>query len=245
MHFSENINHVLTQPEVAELLFDQLSDIVFFVKNTAGEYQVVNQTLVQRCNAKSKDDLIGKLPSAVLGKDLGRRYEEQDQLVIRQGQSLMKHLELHNYQSQEIGWCLTTKLPIYNKSQKCIGIIGVSQDLKLPDLSDSSLVGISSALSFAKKNLQENPTIGQMATIANMSPFQLDRRMKILFGITTGKWILQTKITKASQLLIDTDLSILETAFTSGYNDQSAFTRQFRKATGLTPTEFQKRNRTR
>ena len=243
MNLSENIDKALTNPEVAELLFDQLSDIVFFVKNVDGQYQIVNQTLVQRCGAKSKANLIGKLPSDVLGKELGRRYEEQDQLVIKKGQSIIGYLELHNYQSKETGWCLTTKLPIYDSEKNCIGVIGVSQDLKWPDLTDASLRGISSALLFAKNSLQENPTIGQMADIAKMSPYQLDRRMKILFGITTGQWVLQIKITQASQLLIDTNLSILEVALSVGYNDQSAFTRQFKKATGLTPTEFQKRNK--
>ncbi|NVK22462.1 MAG: AraC family transcriptional regulator [Kangiellaceae bacterium] len=231
------------QTTVVEQLFDQLPDIVFFIKNLEGKYQVVNQSLVKRCGLKSKSELINHLPSDVLGKELGRRYEEQDKAVITHNETITRHLELHNYQSQEVGWCLTTKLPILNEKKECVGIIGVSQDLKWPDLTDRSLDAISSALIFAEENLAQSPSITQMADIAKMSPYQLDRRMKLVFGLTTGKWLLKTKITKASQLLIESNQSILDIAFAVGYNDQSAFTRQFRKATGLTPTEFQKRNR--
>ncbi len=237
------IQSILSEPKIAEQLFDQLPDIVFFIKDVQGKYQLINQSLVKRCGLKDKTELIDQLPSEVLGIKLGRRYEEQDRQVIKQHESIIRHLELHNYQSQEVGWCLTTKLPIFNQHKECIGLIGVSQDLKWPDLSDKSLKAISAALLFAEERLQDTPTIIEMAQIAKMSPYQLDRRMKLVFGLTTGKWLLKTKITKASQLLIESNLSILEIAFAVGYNDQSAFTRQFKKATGQTPTEFQKRNR--
>lgn len=238
----ENLIRSYRQSELLEALFDQLPDIVFFVKDSLGKYLVVNTTLVTRCGAKNKQDLIGQGPSHLVGKELGKRYEKQDMQVITTGQPLLRYLELHNYQSQEIGWCLTTKIPIYDNVGQCCGLIGVSQDLKLPDLTDKMLQGISSALVHAEQNLHENPSIGEMARVAKMSTYQLDRRMKLVFGLTTGKWLLKTRITKASQFLIESNMSILDIAFSVGYNDQSAFTRQFRKATGLTPTEFKKRN---
>lgn len=240
---NDNLLAALAQPDVAELLFDQLPDIVFFIKNIHGEYKIVNKTLVERCGLSHKQELINKRPTEVYGRELGRRYEDQDMQIIHKGEQLIRYLELHNYQSQEIGWCLTTKLPIYNNSNQCIGIIGVSQDLKSPDITDKSLEHISIALEYAKNNLADNPTIIQMANIAKMSSYQLDRRMKLVYGLTTGKWLLKTKITEASRLLIESKLSILDIALMVGYNDQSAFTRQFKKATGLTPTEFQKHNR--
>ncbi len=238
---SDNILHALKQPEVIELLFDHLPDIAFFVKNDKGQYTLVNETLVTRTGFNQKSDLIGKLPTEIYGKELGRRYQEQDQLVVQTGKQIIRYLELHNYQSQETGWCLTTKIPLF-EDEKCVGVIGVSQDLKSPDITDKSLKHISAALEHAEKNLADNPAITQMADIAKMSPYQLDRRMKMVYGLTAGKWLLKTKITKASQLLIESQESILDIAFAVGYSDQSAFTRQFKKATGLTPTEFQKHN---
>lgn len=231
------------QPQLLENLFDHLPDIVFFIKNIEGKYQVVNQSLVDRCGLSKKSEVIDATPSSVLGEKLGFRYEEQDKEVMLSGKPMLRHLELHNYQSQEIGWCLTTKIPLYNESKQCIGLIGVSQDMQWPDITDHNLKGVTAALTYAQTNLDKNPSIIQMAKIANMSSYQLDRRMKLVFGVTTGKWLIQTKISKASRELIETNKSILDIALASGYNDQSAFSRQFKKATGQTPSEFQKRNK--
>ena len=50
----------LSEPIVGEALFDCLSDLVFFIKNSRYEYVVVNQTLVERCGLKEKRELIGR-----------------------------------------------------------------------------------------------------------------------------------------------------------------------------------------
>jgi AraC-like DNA-binding protein len=52
--------------------------------------------------------------------------------------------------------------------------------------------------------------------------------------------VLQTRINHARKRLIDTDLPIAAVALESGYSDQSSFTRQFRRSTGLSPSEFRR-----
>ncbi|OYW20846.1 MAG: hypothetical protein B7Z55_06680 [Planctomycetales bacterium 12-60-4] len=71
-----------------------------------------------------------------------------------------------------------------------------------------------------------------------MSRFQFDRRMRKVFGVTAGQWLLKLRIDFAQQQLEAADLSIADIAIRAGYSDQSAFTRQFRQATGLSPREY-------
>ena len=52
-------------------LFDCLPDTVFFIKDVSGRYVLVNDTLAARCRGRHKGDLVGKLPSEVLGRSLG------------------------------------------------------------------------------------------------------------------------------------------------------------------------------
>ena len=78
-----------------------------------------------------------------------------------------------------------------------------------------------------------------------MSVYQLDRRMRRVFRLTTGQWVLQTRINHARNRLIDTDLPVATIAQEAGYSDQSAFTRQFRRSTGLSPSGFRKLRRRR
>ena len=228
----------LVEPFTAEALFDQMPDTVFFIKDADGRYVSVNQTLVNRCRRHSKSQLLGRTPSAVFGKHLGQDYEAQDRSVIRSGRQLLDKLELHVYQPRELGWCLTSKLPLIGKDGKVVGLVGISRDLKLPDAASSEFEQIAEAISYAESRLSAPPAVVELAAAASMSVYQLDRRMKRLFGLSTGQWLLKTRIDRASRQLIETDLSITDIALDAGYRDHSAFTRQFRRTTGQTPSEF-------
>ena len=230
------------QPALAEKLFDCLPDIVFFIKDTQGRYLTVNETLVERCGLANKPALIGQTAVDVLGQTLGQRYVEQDLSVIKTGQALIQFLELHNYRSGELGWCLTTKLPITDASGQCTGLIGISQDLKWPDASQPSFVHLCDTIKTIESQLDQKISIREMAEMANLSLYQLDRRMKMIYGLTAGKWLLKTRISLASERLIESQDSILDIAFSIGYSDQSAFTKQFKNVTGLSPHKFRKIN---
>ncbi|MEM1397910.1 MAG: AraC family transcriptional regulator, partial [Pseudomonadota bacterium] len=73
---------------------------------------------------------------------------------------------------------------------------------------------------------------------AQLTPYQLDRRIRRMFGLSTGQWLLKQRLDLAKAQLIETDKAIVEVAMDAGYSDQSAFSRQFLKTTGLTPTSF-------
>lgn len=217
-----------------------MPDTVFFIKDREGRYVSANQTLVERCGLRNKSLLLGRRPSDVLGETLGRGYELQDQVVLETGQKLIDQLELHTVRSREIGWCLTTKMPLFLREGAIAGLVGISRDLRLPDITSDDFAHISEAIRFAEQSISRRPTNAELAGIAGMSIYQLDRRMKRVFGLTTGQWVLKTRISHASRVLIETDTSVADIALEAGYADQSAFTRQFRRSTGLSPTEYRR-----
>lgn len=230
----------LAEPFTAEAVFDQLPDIVFFIKDVEGRYVCVNRTLAERCGLPDKSGLIGKKPSDVLGKTLGRAYETQDRRVLRTGERLIDQLELHVIRSRHVGWCMTSKLPMHAPDGSITGLVGVSQDLRLPDMTTEEFAHIADAIRYAEQHLSKPPANRDLADIAGMSIYQLDRRMRRVFGLTTGQWILKNRISHASAELVDTDKSIADVALEAGYADQSSFTRQFRRSTGLSPSEYRK-----
>jgi AraC-like DNA-binding protein len=221
-----------------EELFDQLSDVVYFIKDAKGAYLVVNQTLVTRCRMKHKQDLIGRTPEQVLQAPLGQQFADQDQTVLRTGIPLLSQLELHVHPSGIVGWCLTTKLPLRNSRRQIIGLMGVSQDLKLPNIETDEYRQVVAAIRFAEQHIATPPSIRELAEIAKMSAYQLDRRMQHVFGLSTGQWLLKIRIDTAQRLLRESNEPIASVAQNAGYSDQSAFSRHFRKSTGLTPREY-------
>ena len=228
----------LAPPLTGEELFDHLADIVYFIKDSDGAYVVVNETLVARCGVANKQALIGRTPAEVLRAPLGDRFTSQDQKVLATGKPLLSQLELHVHPTGEVGWCRTTKLPLRNEAGTVVGLVGVSQDLRLPDIETDDYQQLVAAIEYAERNLAAPPSDESIAKIANMSRYQLDRRMRRVYGLTTGQWLVKLRLDSAQRLLQDSDLTISAISLQAGYADQSAFTRQFRRATGLSPGEY-------
>ncbi len=234
----EQLLSQLQSPFTGEELFDHLNDVVFFIKNARGEYLVVNRTLVERCNVADKSCLIGRTAAEVLRAPLGSSFAAQDQEVLQTGVPLLSQLELHVYTTQEVGWCLTTKLPLRDRQGAVIGLVGVSQDLRLPDMDADEYEHVADAIELAKSNLSNPPSVEDLAAKANLTRYQLDRRMQRVFGLTTGQWLLQLRIDEAQRLLAESHSPVAAIAMNVGYSCQSAFTRQFRKTTGMSPREY-------
>jgi AraC family L-rhamnose operon transcriptional activator RhaR/AraC family L-rhamnose operon regulatory protein RhaS len=52
--------------------------------------------------------------------------------------------------------------------------------------------------------------------------------------------LLHVRIQKATELLAGSDRTITDIAFDCGFTDSNYFTRQFRKTTGHSPSEYRK-----
>ena len=76
-----------------------------------------------------------------------------------------------------------------------------------------------------------------------MSVYRFSRRIRSLFGLTPAQLIAQTRLDAARAMLAAGSAPIAEIAIACGYCDQSAFSRQFRRVAGLTPTEYRQRHR--
>ena len=66
-------------------------------------------------------------------------------------------------------------------------------------------------------------------------------------GITIEKYLINQKIEKVKELIIYEELNLSEIAFKLGYSSVAHLSAQFKKTTGLTPTNFKKiggKNRT-
>ena len=58
------------------------------------------------------------------------------------------------------------------------------------------------------------------------------------YGVSPIKYINALKLSRAEELLASQMYSVTEAAEMSGYTDMSHFSREFKKHTGMSPTEF-------
>lgn len=221
-------------------LFDQASDVAFFVKNTQGQYIAVNDSLLNRHGLKNKSDAIGKRPIEICPGDFGRVPTDQDDKVLRTRQPIVNHLEMQWHRPYKPVWCLTTKLPILDADKNVLGLIGFSRDVRLQVERYDIPEEFAKALDYFELNLHELTSPSALAKRSNLTLPRLNRMTKRLFGLTAGQLITKLRVAAASRMLLETRTPISEIALACGFFDQSAFTRAFRSATGVTPSQFRK-----
>ena len=224
--------------ELLEELFDHTPDIAFFIKDADGRYTTVNHSLVERHGLQGKAEMIGRRPADVCAGSFGRIPTEQDAAVLRTGRPIVDHLELHWLLPHRPVWCLTTKLPLRDETGKICGLIGLSKDVRAPISPREIQPEIAAAILHLETNYAEPISPSRLARLARVPPARFGRAVKRIFGLTPVQLIAKTRIAAASLALRDTPRAVAEIAHACGFSDHSAFTRAFRAATGVTPTEF-------
>lgn len=93
--------------------------------------------------------------------------------------------------------------------------------------------------------IEANPsaswTVATMATRAGVSVSRLHALFREELDTTPRAWLAELRLRRVCEWLSTTNVSIAELAYRSGYADQSALTRAMRKATGLTPAAYRRR----
>ena len=224
-----------------ERLFDDLPNIVFFVKDPQGRYRCVNRTLVERCGFESKSALLDKRPGDLFPSALAARYEKQDERVIQTGKPLLDQLELHLYPSGRRGWCLTNKYPLVEQGTgRPAGIMGVSRDVETQARGAAArgFPELAAVLDRLQAHLSNPPSVEQLAEFSGLTPHHLGQMTERLFHITPRQLIMKVRLDEALHLLAHTEETLTDIALATGFCDQSAFTRHFRRMTGLPPGAF-------
>ncbi|NNJ86553.1 MAG: AraC family transcriptional regulator [Akkermansiaceae bacterium] len=226
------------KPLLTEKLFDQVPDIAFFIKDHLGRYVAANNTLVKRSGVENKEALIGKTAQELFPGPLGAAFSEQDRQVLKTALRVHGRLELHLHPNGSEGWCITYKEPIFDDQQLIIGVSGISQDIRTQAQGGDSLTAIADVLKYIRENLDQPLRLPDLASMARLSIYQLDQRIRALYQLSAGQLITRARIEAACHRLSTSSRSIANIALECGYSDQSAFTRQFKQTTGLTPKAY-------
>jgi transcriptional regulator GlxA family with amidase domain len=83
--------------------------------------------------------------------------------------------------------------------------------------------------------------VRRLARVSGVSPAHFARSFRDAFGVPPHRYLLTRRIERAKALLRDTDLSITEIAFQTGWNSLGTFGRTFRDITAESPGELRLR----
>ncbi|WP_338770779.1 AraC family transcriptional regulator [Massilia sp. METH4] len=83
--------------------------------------------------------------------------------------------------------------------------------------------------------------VERLAEVSAVSPAHFAREFRKAFGLPPHRYLLTRCIERATALLRDTDLPILDIALQTGWNSLGTFGRIFRDITGASPGELRQR----
>ena len=83
-------------------------------------------------------------------------------------------------------------------------------------------------------------TLEEMANIVSFAPDYLSRIFRQETGITFNQYVNHIRIEKAKELILHSDLRLTDISQMTGFNDQSYFTKVFRRTVGMSPREYAK-----
>ncbi|MBK5253745.1 MAG: helix-turn-helix domain-containing protein [Peptostreptococcaceae bacterium] len=135
-----------------------------------------------------------------------------------------------------------------------VKLIDVENHKQLKDVSNNLLVTISSnlltsvydgkskiianAVKYVNNNYSIRITLTDIEKNLHVNPSYFSSLFKHEMGISFIGYINQVKINYACHLLIESSLTIIDIALDLGFDDQSYFTKVFKKQCGITPKDY-------
>lgn len=168
-------------------------------------------------------------------KELGRQREE----------NLQKYLSLLEKMNE------TNETDSASDNEKIVIIGGQNSSLpqgeenedKIPSpliiVNEEDEAFMQRVLQFVDKNMGNSDVgVDEMALATATSRSSLNRRMKQLMGVTPADFLKEARMKRAKQLLAATMRSVNEIAYGCGFSDPKYFSKCFKAAEGMSPSDY-------
>lgn len=226
-------------------LFDHMPDVSFFAKDHRFRLMCASQRFIERFGFHDEAQVLGKDDFQLFPSRLAENFRRDDEEVLRTGQPKLNIVELFFTEQGVPDWFVTNKLPIRDRRDRVIGVMGTVQSYEARRQVLQPYLQIDRAVTYIRENFRRGVSVKELAIVLHVSLRQLQRRFVEAFGIGPQAFIIKLRIQAACEALQHEGSLINEVATSLGFCDQSAFTQLFQKHVGLTPLKYQKRYRLR
>ena len=107
------------------------------------------------------------------------------------------------------------------------------------NLADTERINV--VMNYIMKNYAREIKTEELASLANLTESSFCRYFKSRTKKTCSQFLNEIRILNACKLLVNSDMTITQICYETGYNNISHFNRQFKLKTGLTAKEYAKR----
>lgn len=111
----------------------------------------------------------------------------------------------------------------------------------VPALPSADETRIDKVCTWINKNYSEDITLQEAAGLVNMSVSAFSRFIKRSLGKSFTDYLIELRLSQACKLILETDVSISEAAYSVGFNNLSNFNRRFLERKKVSPRLFRQR----
>lgn len=230
--------------ESVRALFEHLPGVMFFAKDADGRFAGANLAFAQRCGCKDVDALLGRTDQDIFPAELAKAFRRKDEQILQSGQGLPRIIELFPDENGEHVWYETTKLPLLDHEGRPWGVWGTVRSYASAKAHLEPFLRVEAAAEFIKDNLGERLDIKKLARLSGLSVRQFERKFHKAYQMSPRAYLVRMRVAEACDLLRESDLRPSEIAYKSGFYDASDFSRQFRRAMKVSPTQYRRQLRT-
>jgi len=118
-------------------------------------------------------------------------------------------------------------------------MLGLQNDLpKRADTAKFHSLAVGKVIHAIRENLGDNIQLGEMASLACMSPYHFNRTFRQVTGLPPRRYLGALRFEAAIKKLLETDSSIIDICMDVGYNSLGTFVRRFSDTMGMSPRRF-------
>lgn len=154
---------------------------------------------------------------------------------------------------EDISYCMNHLLEITKPYDSALGTVLIKgyltiliarllESLTLKEIHGDDLNLVHQVLVYIDDHFTESLTLEQVAKKLNTSKFYLSRIFNHQLNTPFNQYLNNQRIQLAQYLLADTDLSVTEISFQSGFESTRTFYRAFKEICRMTPTKYRKLN---
>ncbi len=122
--------------------------------------------------------------------------------------------------------------PLRDVAGRIVGLTGISRDLAAIPTGDKGMAALARIIDVIEGDLSLDPPLDQLAQRAGLTRFQLDQRIRALFGLSTAQYVTRARINQARGLLRRGGESVADIALQCGYADQPRSRARFARRLG-------------
>lgn len=163
------------------------------------------------------------------------KFEDKHRMLTLFPDKHEKFILLFNILFSEIRTPKNYSKKIINNILECLFISFLSGTEKNTNESSYFNTSIQKALSYLHANFRNSPSLIEAATISGYAPNYFSTVFKKITGKTYSKYLNDLRLNFAQQLIINSDLSLTEICFASGFESLANFYRMYKSVYGFSP----------